>query len=211
MGKISKGILGGFSGKVGPTIGASWKGISYMRGIPDSVANPNTEGQQAQRSKMSACVAVAKDLLAIAIQPLWGLFAVKMSEFNAFVKYNIANFDTDGVVDYSLFVPFKGTLLGAASAEGTADVSANQLVVTWANNSGTADALASDEAVIVYHNTTTNKWGADIGSVVRSAGTKTISLTGMVVDGDINVYLGFRRPNGSKVSNPSYVQVLPVA
>ena len=32
MGTIKKGILGGFSGKVGTVVGASWKGISYMRG-----------------------------------------------------------------------------------------------------------------------------------------------------------------------------------
>ena len=32
MGKIKQGILGGFRGKVGTVIGASWNGISYMRG-----------------------------------------------------------------------------------------------------------------------------------------------------------------------------------
>jgi hypothetical protein len=31
MGTIKQGILGGFSGKVGTVIGASWKGINYMR------------------------------------------------------------------------------------------------------------------------------------------------------------------------------------
>ncbi len=31
MGKIKQGILGGFRGKVGTVIGASWNGISYMR------------------------------------------------------------------------------------------------------------------------------------------------------------------------------------
>ena len=33
MGKIKQGILGGFQGKVGTVIGASWNGIAYMRGI----------------------------------------------------------------------------------------------------------------------------------------------------------------------------------
>ena len=31
MGTINKGILGGFSGKVGTVIGGTWKGIDYMR------------------------------------------------------------------------------------------------------------------------------------------------------------------------------------
>ena len=31
MGTINKGILGGFSGKVGNVVGGTWKGIDYMR------------------------------------------------------------------------------------------------------------------------------------------------------------------------------------
>ena len=42
MGKIKQGILGGFKGKVGTVIGASWNGISYMRGLAQSHKNPKT-------------------------------------------------------------------------------------------------------------------------------------------------------------------------
>lgn len=54
MGKIGQGILGGLSGKVGNIIGASWKGINYIRIKPVSVANPRTVGQVNQRNKFSA-------------------------------------------------------------------------------------------------------------------------------------------------------------
>ena len=50
MGKIKQGILGGFKGKVGTVIGASWNGIAYMRGLPQSIKNPKTAAQQAQRA-----------------------------------------------------------------------------------------------------------------------------------------------------------------
>ena len=50
MGKIKQGILGGFKGKVGTVIGSSWNGIAYMRGLPQSVKNPKTAAQQAQRA-----------------------------------------------------------------------------------------------------------------------------------------------------------------
>ena len=49
MGKIKQGILGGFKGKVGTVIGSSWNGISYIRGIAQSVRNANTAAQQTQR------------------------------------------------------------------------------------------------------------------------------------------------------------------
>ena len=50
MGKIKQGILGGFRGKVGTVIGASWNGIAYMRGLAQSHKNPQTEAQLKQRS-----------------------------------------------------------------------------------------------------------------------------------------------------------------
>lgn len=31
---INTGILGGFSGAVGPVVGGSWKGINYMKTLP---------------------------------------------------------------------------------------------------------------------------------------------------------------------------------
>ena len=50
MGKIKQGILGGFKGKVGTVIGASWNGIAYMRGLAQSVKNPKTASQLQQRA-----------------------------------------------------------------------------------------------------------------------------------------------------------------
>ena len=50
MGKIKQGILGGFKGKVGTVIGASWNGIAYMKGLPQSQKDPKTAAQMAQRA-----------------------------------------------------------------------------------------------------------------------------------------------------------------
>ena len=50
MGKIKQGILGGFKGKVGTVIGASWNGIAYMKGLPQSPKDPKTAAQMRQRT-----------------------------------------------------------------------------------------------------------------------------------------------------------------
>ncbi len=34
MGKYNKGILGAFSGKVGPVVGSSWRGRDVLRSCP---------------------------------------------------------------------------------------------------------------------------------------------------------------------------------
>ena len=62
MGKINQGILGGFNGKVGSVIGASWKGISYMRGIAQSINNPKTEAQVMQREYFAQLTQMASQL-----------------------------------------------------------------------------------------------------------------------------------------------------
>jgi hypothetical protein len=56
MGKIKQGILGGFSGKVGPVIGTSWKGKAVMRAIALSHNDANSVAQQQQRLKFKLLI-----------------------------------------------------------------------------------------------------------------------------------------------------------
>ncbi len=53
MGTINQGILGGFSGKVGSVIGASWKDISYMRTRAVNTKDAHTEKQLNQRARFT--------------------------------------------------------------------------------------------------------------------------------------------------------------
>ena len=62
MGTIKSGILGGFNGKVGAVVGASWKGISYMRGIAQSIKNPKTEAQVMQREYFAQLAQITAQL-----------------------------------------------------------------------------------------------------------------------------------------------------
>ena len=53
MGIINQGILGGFSGKVGPIVGFRWKSNYYIRARAAKVSNPRTPKQQEQRGKFA--------------------------------------------------------------------------------------------------------------------------------------------------------------
>ena len=63
MGKMIQGLLGGFSGKVGPVVGCRWKNIYYIRSHAARVSNPNTERQQCQRGKFRTAVNFLKTIL----------------------------------------------------------------------------------------------------------------------------------------------------
>ena len=142
MGKISQGVLGGFSGKVGNVVGGTWKGIDYMRIKPANVSNPRTEGQVDQRSKFSTVLRFLQpmtDFLRVGFK----LYANKMTQFNAAMSYNLNNAITGAypnfTIDYANALVTRGNLTVAAGGAASSP-SAGDVEVTWTNNSGSGSA-----------------------------------------------------------------------
>lgn len=146
MGKIKQGILGGFSGKVGKVIGGTWKGIDYMRGIPSSVSNPQTEGQVTQRNKFGACVTLAKPVMDSIIRPIWNKKAVKMSGINLFTKTNLPVFNELGeIVDFDNLKFSIGDLPLPTNLVIENNLAGNGAIhVAWTDNSGVGIAAGTD-------------------------------------------------------------------
>jgi hypothetical protein len=146
MGTIKQGILGGFSGKVGKVIGGTWKGIDYMRGIPSSVSNPQTEGQVTQRNKFGACITLAKSVIDSIIRPIWNRKAVKMTGINLFTKTNLPVFNELGeITDFDNLkfsigdLPLPTNLVIENNGAGNGAIH-----VAWTDNSGTGYAAPTD-------------------------------------------------------------------
>ncbi|MGB0424873.1 MAG: DUF6266 family protein [Flavobacteriales bacterium] len=137
MGKISQGVLGGFSGKVGNVVGGTWKGIDYMRIKPANVSNPRTAGQVDQRSKFSTTLKFLQsmtDFLRVGFK----LYANKMTQFNAAMSYNLNNAITgtypNFMIDYASALVSRGGLTGAAN--GAVSSSGGLVEFTWTDNTG---------------------------------------------------------------------------
>ena len=211
MGVIKRGILGGFSGKVGPVVGSTWKGIEVVKSKPQSVANPNTASQQTQRGKLREIVADARILLAAIIQPFWNPFAQQKSGYNAFVSENIDAYSETGLDTPSSFYASRGSLLGLTIGAATADESDSEIVVPWTDNSGDADALATDKVSVLVYNVTQDLWIVDTESETRDAGTVTVSTSDIAESDVLEVYLFASRPDVSKVSDSDHKQVTVAA
>ncbi len=213
MGKISQGVLGGFSGKVGNVVGGTWKGIDYMRIKPANVTNPRTEGQVDQRSKFSTVLRFLQpmtDFLRVGFK----LYANKMTQFNAAMSYNLNNAITGAypnfMVDYANALVTRGNLTGAANGAASSP-SAGDVQITWDDNSGSGSAQATDKALIVLLNTTRQEAVFTTAGPARSAGTETISVPSEYTGEDVEVFLGFISEDGSKVANSSYLGSVTVA
>lgn len=154
MAKLSKGILGGFSGKVGNVIGGSWKGIDYMRSKPNNVKDPKTEAQMAQRRKFALVTGFLKRIKPV-IQAGFKADTRRMSAVNSAMSYNIKNAITgtypDQEIDFSSVLVARGDLIPSldASAESSA---ADSITFSWTDNSGIGSARADDQALLLVYN-----------------------------------------------------------
>lgn len=212
MARIPQGILGGLRGRVGNVVGGAWKGINYIRSMPLSVANPNTVPQQAQRGAFTQCVLVARLQLSQLIATYWDPFARAMSGYNHYISQNIAAFTTAGLTSPALFNAARGILTGIVNLAVVPDESDGNIVVTWDDNSGSGDALATDEFFAVWYNQDQDYWGGNFAAAsTRTDATATLVDARLALNDVIEFYGFFARPDVSRIADSSYVQAAVVA
>jgi hypothetical protein len=207
MGKISQGILGGLSGKVGNIIGGSWKGIDYIRIKPSSVANPRTEGQVNQRNKFSATIQFLqpnKDFLNVGFKA----FAIKKTAFNSAMSYvlnnAIAGTAPNFNVDYSLALLSKGNL--STPLNGGVDLAtANQVTFDWDDNSADGNANATDKAMVLAYNPSKKESTYNLGGAQRSITSQILTLPTSYTGDTIQLFMAFVSEDGKVVSNSVYL------
>lgn len=210
MAKPQNTLIGKTSGSVGGTTFSSWKGINVLKAKAEQVANPNTPGQQEQRTKLRKAVSVfrsAHDSIDVGMMQQ----AVKMSGYNAFVSANLKNGAFLGstampIDDLSKLVISKGTLASTPFTVQSFEVAEPTIEIDWSTavtgNQTSADlayfvVIGEDGVVIAESN----------GTVPRSAGTiSTTRLAVPEVGTDYGFYLFFYQPSTRQVSD-TYNQV----
>ena len=213
MGKISQGVLGGFSGKVGNIIGGSWKGIDYMRIKPSNVANPRTQGQVDQRTKFANVLNFLQPMTEF-LRVGFKLYAIKMTQFNSAMSYQLQNAITgaypDFLIDYTKVLVSKGALLRAEDATGVS-TEVGIVKLSWTDNSASGGAKATDKALIMLYNEDKKVAVYDTAGAVRTAGTQNLPVPVDFSGDEIQAYLGFISEDGTEVSNSVYVGAITVA
>jgi hypothetical protein len=207
MGTIKKGILGGFSGKVGTVVGASWKGIAYMRSLPQKVRNPRTEPQRMQRSKFALTMNFLRPMTGL-LRMGWKMYAHRQSPINAAMSYAIANAVMgtypNYTIDPSKILISRGGLTPALNASATASAGAS-VIFDWDDNSGSSTAKANDKALLVVVNPEKSEAVFDAEGAVRSDTTMSVNLPADWVGATVQTYIGFISEDGREVSNSVYL------
>lgn len=211
MGRISKGILGGFQGLVGTVIGSSWKGIDYMRSKPARRTRTPTPAQAAQHARFA--------LIMKWVQPLTALFmltfrnyAVHMTGVNNAVSYLIKNAITGTYpsysIDYAMVLISRGDLPGAMNAQVSA-AGSGDIRFTWVDNSGTGMAKATDKSIVVVY-------CPDLKAAEYTTGGDTRDRQALIINANlfvgkvVHTFIGFISADGKEIANSAYTGSLTV-
>ena len=198
---IKRGILGGFSNKIGNIVGTSWKGVAVMKSLPLSVSNPRTAGQMAQRSKFAAASFFGSTWLAAIVKPLNDRFAQNESGFNAFVRRNINDFNVSGLAILGQVSISQGKLEGVPNLVVTGAAGSGQITFTYGNNAGVGFALATDQVYVGLYGLTGPLPGAMIGGETRASSPAVWQGDGVFPSGSVVGYsFALRRADGTMVS-----------
>jgi hypothetical protein len=207
MSKLTSGILGPLKGKIGGVVGSTWKGIPVLKTKPASVANPRTSAQVTQRNAFSAVVAIARIILVSIIKPLNDRFAQGQSGFNQFVSRNIGNWDGETLSTPENIEIARGVLQPLDTFNAGEGATADEIGVSWVDNTGDGDALATDELYIAVYNVTKGTIEGFSNVATRDEESVTVSFDGTVEAADvIHVYGALKRADNTKVSSTMHDQ-----
>ena len=212
MGQIQKGILGGFSGKVGPVVGGNWRGIQYMRSLPTRKKNGSiSAAQQLQRNKFGVVTKL--------LQPLREMLNLTYAEqgsnlgFGRAVSYNLKHgLTVSGEAvqpNYPQLVLAQG-VLPTVTLQQAASVTNQTLLVQWANNAGAGKASAEDATVIavVCSNPLLSRYW--LGDATREDGSQSLNLSSFSGT-TVYVYFTLLAANSKIAANSMYLGSFPIS
>ncbi|WP_026904612.1 DUF6266 family protein [Pedobacter glucosidilyticus] len=214
MGKYTQGILGAFTGKIGTVVGASWRGIKYMRSLAAKRGNANaTEKQLEQQARFSLITAFLKP-----VKPLLEIgfksYAVGKTGYNSAHSYNLKNALTGTSpnleIDYSMVLLSRGDLPAAAGLVATS-TTAGQLNLAWTDNSGKGKAKAGDKLMLVVFCPALAEAVYSIGDAVREDATLAFDVDTDFSGQVVQVYTAWLSEDGKDVSNSKYAGNIDIA
>ena len=212
MGTINKGILGGFSGKVGTVVGGSWKGIDYMRSKGNrSNFNPS-QPQLEQQAKFGLAIRFVQTFSGLAAVGFRN-FAVKQTGINGAVSYVLKNAISGIYPAYTILYPdvliSRGDLPNVLAPAITMGAG-SKLTFSWTDNSGVGIARATDKMMLAAYCPAFNQCIYTTGSASRSALTDELNLAAFAGQ-PVETYLGCISENGRSVAGSVYTGQVTVS
>lgn len=210
MAKNYQGILGNFSGKVGNIVGRVRSDRTVIAVYQPEVGNPQTTSQMTQRQKLAKVTEFLKGAANIVRFSMKSLTKYGTG-WSAAIQYNMTYAVTgtypNQQVDQSLARISAGNIDLPYSPNASAD--GTTLSLTWADNSGMGNALATDVICAACYNKTKGQWVSNTEVGERNERNGSFALPTTWAGNDVDVFMYVRRGN-TEFSNSSYLAQLPL-
>ncbi|RXG13263.1 hypothetical protein DSM03_104163 [Leeuwenhoekiella aestuarii] len=208
MGTFEKGILGGFSGKVGTVIGSRWRGRNVLRSLPVTSNRPPTEAQLEQRLRFKAAIRFLNPIKSV-VSVYFGESQGDKSPANLATSYYIKEVvEPDGTggfeIDYAKVLISKGDLQSLANPTATA-VAGEQITLAWDDNSGQGKAEATDTLLAIGCVEGLNQAVIFNDGVQRDATTDTLQFPAYMAGMEIQLYATFITADQKKAATSVYL------
>lgn len=153
MGRLSKGILGNFTGTVGTVVGSSWRSIEYIKSRSKARSKAITEKQLQQQEKFKLVLAflqTMRDLLEVGYKHQARNMTPLNRALGHIIKTAVGGQYPDYLVAYPLVEISRGSLPNAKLPQVLAGA-AGDVVFNWTDNTGMGKAKATDMAILVAY------------------------------------------------------------
>ena len=207
MATISKGILGGFSGTVGPVVGANWRGMDVIRSRPKSSRRTPSEKQLEQQLKFKLAISFLQPIKSI--QSLYfGMGSGVKSRVNLAVSYTISEAIqmVAGLPEliFNKVLITRGELTSFQNAVLTTQPG-GVLHLEWEDNSTQGDAAPTDQVSIVCYCAELNNWEIYEGIVMRSDLMADVTLPAYCLGKTMEVYAFLNNEKQTAASTSLYL------
>ena len=207
MATLSKGILGGFSGKVGPVVGATWRGMDVIRSRPKSSRRTPSERQLEQQLKFKLAISFLQPIKNIQSRFFGSGSGVK-SRVNMAVSYTISEAIqmVAGLPEliFNKVLITRGELTSFQNAVLTTQPG-GVLHLEWEDNSTQGDAAPKDQVSIVCYCAELNNWEIYEGIVMRSDLMADVTLPAYCLGKTMEVYAFLNNEKQTAASTSLYL------
>jgi hypothetical protein len=207
MGTYNKGILGAFSGKVGPVVGASWRGKEIIRSLPKKNNKIATPTQLQQRLKFATVTSFLGPIYPI-LNRYYGTNAGEQTRINKAMSYHLKDVtvynDPDFEIQYNKVQLSKGDLLGVQGAT-IASTAPNTINFTWEDNAGQGEALATDKLVVGVYNPAVKNWIYALAVGDRSTTSGALLLPATFSGATVEVWALFASADEKRYATSTYL------
>ncbi len=213
MGTYNKGILGAFSGKIGPVVGANWRGKEVMRSLPRKGNRLVTANQLLQREKFKMVASFLKPINPV-IKLYFGsnneIYTKRNRAMSYLIKQATVAVGAGFEMDYPKVLISKGALLGVENGTLQAG-SLHSLDISWTDNSGQGEALATDKLVVVVYEPTSETSLFSLHAGNRNSGAAAVGLPAYFSGLTVQVWATFASVDDKRYATSSYLGTLLIS